>query len=53
MTQASQPSMREVLDIQRAAFTKAMPEPLSVRTDRLSRAIAMMLEHKHDFAKAI
>ena len=53
MTKASQPSMREVLDLQRAAFTAAMPEPLSVRTDRLSRAIAMMLEHKHDFAKAI
>lgn len=45
--------MGEVLAKQRAAFTAAMPEPMSVRRDRIDRAIAMLIDHKDDFAKAV
>ncbi|SEL89523.1 coniferyl-aldehyde dehydrogenase [Sphingomonas palmae] len=37
--------MRDLLDAQRAAFMAAMPEPLSVRRDRLTRAAAMVSDH--------
>jgi coniferyl-aldehyde dehydrogenase len=42
-----------VLAKQRAAFTAAMPEPLSVRRDRIDRAIALLIDHKDAFAKAV
>jgi coniferyl-aldehyde dehydrogenase len=45
--------MRAILDKQRAAFTSARPEPLSVRRDRIERAIAMLIDHKDAFAKAV
>ncbi|MBS0481088.1 MAG: coniferyl aldehyde dehydrogenase [Proteobacteria bacterium] len=45
--------MDAVLKAQRAAFTAAMPEPLSVRRDRIDRAIALLIDHKDDFAKAV
>ena len=38
---------------QKAAFTAAMPEPLSVRRDRIDRAIALLIDHKDEFAKAV
>ncbi|MFM5908239.1 MAG: coniferyl aldehyde dehydrogenase [Novosphingobium sp.] len=44
--------MQQILAGQRADFTAAMPEALSVRQDRIDRAIAMMVEHKHAFAAA-
>lgn len=46
-------NMQAVLELQRKAFMAAMPEPLSVRVDRIDRAIAMLIDHKDDFAKAV
>jgi coniferyl-aldehyde dehydrogenase len=45
--------MQSVLETQRASFTAAMPEAMSVRRDRIDRAIAMLIDHKDDFAKAV
>lgn len=45
--------MNAVLGKQRAAFTAAMPEPLSVRRDRIDRTIALLIDHKDAFAKAV
>ncbi|WP_295441961.1 coniferyl aldehyde dehydrogenase [Sphingorhabdus sp. EL138] len=45
--------MQTVLEKQRAAFTAAMPEPMSVRRDRMDRAIALLIDHAEDFAKAV
>ena len=45
--------MTTVLGTQRAAFTAAMPEPLAVRRDRIDRAIAMLIDHRDAFAKAV
>ncbi|MEQ1496359.1 MAG: coniferyl aldehyde dehydrogenase [Novosphingobium sp.] len=45
--------MNITLAKQRAAFTAAMPEPLSVRRDRIDRAVAMLVDHKDTFAKAV
>ena len=46
-------NMQTVLEKQRAAFTAAMPESMSVRRDRIDRAIAMLIDHAEDFAKAV
>jgi coniferyl-aldehyde dehydrogenase len=45
--------MQTVLEQQRASFTAAMPEPMSVRRDRIDRAIALLIDHAEDFAKAV
>lgn len=45
--------MGQVLAKQRAAFTAAMPEPMSARRDRIDRAIALLIDHKDAFAKAV
>lgn len=45
--------MNEVLAAQKASFTAAMPESLAVRTDRIDRAIALLVDHAEDFAKAV
>ncbi|MFC4290950.1 coniferyl aldehyde dehydrogenase [Sphingorhabdus arenilitoris] len=45
--------MKAILEKQRASFTAAMPEPMSVRRDRMDRAIALLIDHKDDFAKAV
>lgn len=45
--------MQAVLEKQKAAFTTALPEPLSVRRDRMDRAIALLLDHQHAFATAV
>jgi coniferyl-aldehyde dehydrogenase len=46
-------TMRDTLNKQRSSFTAAMPESHSVRRDRMDRAIAMLIDHKDDFAKAV
>ena len=43
----------QVLARQRAAFTAALPEPMAVRRDRLDRAIALLIDYKDAFAKAV
>ncbi|MGJ3628004.1 hypothetical protein AB5I41_15285 [Sphingomonas sp. MMS24-JH45] len=45
--------MKDVLDTQRAAFMAALPEPLSVRKDRLTRAIAMVADNADRFCDAL
>ena len=45
--------MAAVLGRQRSAFTAAMPEPIKVRGDRIDRAVAMLVDHKEAFAKAV
>jgi coniferyl-aldehyde dehydrogenase len=53
MTTQTHDDMHAVLKKQRASFTAAMPEAMSVRRDRMDRAIAMLIDHKDDFAKAV
>ena len=45
--------MQSVLEKQRASFTAALPEPMSVRRDRIDRAIALLIDNAEDFAKAV
>lgn len=45
--------MQTILEKQKAAFTAAMPEPMSVRRDRIDRAIALLIDYKDEFAKAV
>ncbi len=45
--------MRAVFDRMRADFAAALPEPLSVRKDRLTRAVAMLVDHGQAFADAV
>ena len=49
---ADQP-MRAVLDAARTDFTAAMPEPLSVRRDRLTRAIRLLLDNRQALSDAM
>jgi coniferyl-aldehyde dehydrogenase len=46
-------NMQAILKKQRASFTAALPEPMSVRRDRIDRAIALLIDHAEDFAKAV
>jgi coniferyl-aldehyde dehydrogenase len=45
--------MQKILEKQRAAFTAALPEPMSVRRDRIDRAIALLIDYKGAFASAV
>ncbi len=53
MTDMPITDMQAILQKQRASFTAAMPEPFSVRRDRIDRAIAMLIDNKDAFAKAV
>lgn len=44
--------MQAILEKQRASFTASLPEPMALRRDRIDRAIAMLIDHAEDFAKA-
>ena len=50
---ATAESMMSILQAQRTAFTAELPVSIAVRKDRLSRAIAMMVDHGEAFAKAM
>ncbi|WP_375402564.1 hypothetical protein [uncultured Sphingomonas sp.] len=45
--------MKAMLATQRAAFTAALPEPLSVRRDRLKRTAAMVRDNARRFCDAV
>jgi coniferyl-aldehyde dehydrogenase len=45
--------MKQILEAQRTAFMAALPEPLSVRKDRLTRAAAMIADHAERFCDAL
>jgi coniferyl-aldehyde dehydrogenase len=51
--ETSRSDMLAMLERQRAAFTAARPEPLSIRHDRLERCARLMLEHGEALAKAM
>ena len=53
MSAAEVERMGKVLASQRAAFTEALPEAHSLRRDRIDRAIALLIDHKDAFAKAV
>ena len=53
MSTAEIDRMNTVLANQRSAFTAALPEAHSVRKDRIDRAIALLIDHKDSFAKAV
>jgi coniferyl-aldehyde dehydrogenase len=46
-------SMRALLDAARADFMANLPVPIEVRRDRLTRAIAMMIDHSDEWAAAV
>jgi coniferyl-aldehyde dehydrogenase len=46
-------NMQAVLEKQRASFIAALPEPMSVRRDRIDRAIALLIDNAERFAKAV
>ena len=46
-------NMQSVLEKQRTAFTAALPEAMSVRRDRIDRAIALLVDNAESFAKAV
>ena len=50
---ATAESMLAALNVQRSAFTAELPVSPAARKDRLKRAIAMMVDHGNDFAKAM
>lgn len=45
--------MRTILDAMKADFMAALPEPLALRKDRLTRAIAMLVEQGPAFCAAV
>ncbi len=45
--------LQSILQKQKAAFTAAMPEGMSVRRDRIDRAIALLIDYKDEFARAV
>ncbi len=53
MSNAEVDRMGAVLARQKAAFTAAMPESHAIRRDRIDRAIALLVDHKDAFAKAV
>ena len=53
MSAAELSRMVDVLKQQRTAFTAALPEPMAVRRDRIDRAIALLIDCKDEFAKAV
>lgn len=53
MSSAEIDRMGVVLARQRTAFTAAMPESFAIRRDRIDRAIALLIDHKDAFAKAV
>lgn len=46
-------AMRALLERQRAAFTATLPVSAAVRSDRLKRALAIVLDHRDAFVKAL
>ncbi len=45
--------LEQALKRQREAFTASRPEPMSMRKDRIQRAIALLKDHGEDFAKTM
>ena len=53
MSDAAPQTLERILESQRRAFTEARPEPLSVRRDRIKRAMSILSEHGESLAEAM
>lgn len=53
MSDTAPQTLERILESQRRAFTAARPEPLSVRRDRIKRAISILSEHGESLAEAM
>ena len=53
MAEDRKAEMQDALRKQRAVFTQARPEPLTVRKDRIRRTIALLKEHADDLCKVM
>ena len=53
MSETAPQTLQRILESQRRAFTAARPEPLSVRRDRIKRAISILSEHGESLAEAM
>ena len=45
--------MERILRLQRSAFTASRPEPMSMRKDRIKRAMALLKDHGENLCKAM
>ncbi|WBY15852.1 coniferyl aldehyde dehydrogenase [Erythrobacteraceae bacterium WH01K] len=45
--------LERILDVQRKDFTAARPEPMEMRKDRIKRAIALLVDHGEELARAM
>ena len=53
MTGTSEADLRSTLEAQRAAFIAARPEPIEARKQRIRKAIALLVDHGEDLARAM
>jgi|TARA_R100000049_G_C1949552_1_gene96400 coniferyl-aldehyde dehydrogenase len=53
MTDTPPQTLERILESQRRAFTAARPEPLSVRRDRIKRAMSILSQHGESLAEAM
>jgi coniferyl-aldehyde dehydrogenase len=53
MAEDRKAELEALLARQRASFTAARPEPLSVRRDRIERAMALLKEHGNELCRAM
>ena len=53
MSETAPQTLERILETQRRAFTAARPEPLSVRRDRIKRAMSILSQHGESLAEAM
>ncbi len=53
MSETAPQSLERILETQRRAFTAARPEPLSIRRDRIKRAMSILSHHGESLAEAM
>ena len=45
--------LEKLLELQRSSFTASRPEPMSMRKDRIKRAMALLKDHGESLCKAM
>lgn len=53
MSETAPQTLERILEYQRRAFTAARPEPLSIRRDRIKRAMSILSQHGESLAEAM
>ena len=53
MAEDRREEQEQLLKLQRDAFTASRPEPMSMRKDRIKRAMALLTEHSENLCKAM